>query len=53
MFENEEIILSKKTRSFYYLLEKYKNLKKNLINTAEIVYFDGKENYEGPFSTEG
>jgi len=53
VFENEEIILSKKTRSFYYLLEKYKNLKKNLINTAEIVYFDGKENYEGPFSTEG
>ena len=46
VFENEEIILSKKTKSFYYLLEKYKSLRKHLINTVESVYFDGRENYE-------
>ena len=43
MFRNEEIILSKKTKSFYYLLEKGKNkdLKQELITTAKIVYFGG------------
>ena len=43
MFGNEEIILSKKTKSFYYLLEKGKNkdLKQELITTAKIVYFGG------------
>ena len=46
VFENEEIILSKETKSFYYLLEKYKYLRQNLINTVESVYFDGKESYE-------
>ena len=46
VFENEEIILSKETKSFYYLLEKYKDLRQNLINTVESVYFDGKESYE-------
>ena len=46
VFENEEIILSKKTKSFYYLLEKYKYLRQHLINTVESVYFDGKESYE-------
>ena len=46
VFENEEIILSKKTKSFYYLLEKYKYLRQHLINTVESVYFDGKEIYE-------
>ena len=46
VFENEEIILSKETKSFYYLLEKYKHLRQNLINTVESVYFDGKESYE-------
>ena len=52
MFENEEMKLSEKTKSFYYLLEKNKNLRKNLINTAEIVYFDGKDTEEYPFFTE-
>ena len=52
MFENKEIKLSKKTQSFYYLLEKNKNLRKNLINTAEIVYFDGKDIDEYPFFIE-
>ena len=46
VFENEEIILSKETKSFYYLLEKYKDLRQNLINTVESVYFDGKESYQ-------
>ena len=46
VFENEEIILSKETKSFYYLLEKYKHLRQNLINTVESVYFDGKESSE-------
>jgi len=47
VFENEEITLSKETKSFYYLLEKYKDLRQNLINTVESVYFDRKESYEG------
>ena len=52
VFENEEIILSKKTKSFYYLLEKYKYLRQHLINTVESVYFDGKEIHENPFTIE-
>ena len=47
VFENKEVILSNETKSFYYLLEKYKSLRQNLINTVESVYFDGKESYEG------
>lgn len=46
VFENKEVILSKGTKSFYYLLEKYKYLRQHLINTVESVYFDGKEIYE-------
>ena len=52
VFENEEIILSEETKSFYYLLDKYKYLRQNLINTVENVYFEGKENYETNFSIE-
>ena len=53
MFGNEEIILSKKTKSFYYLLEKGKNkdLRQELITTAKIVYFGGNENFGSKFST--
>ena len=46
VFENKEVILSKGTKSFYYLLEKYKYLTQHLINTVESVYFDGNESYE-------
>ena len=46
VFENKEVILSKGTKSFYYLLEKYKYLTQQLINTVESVYFDGNESYE-------
>ena len=52
VFENEEIILSNKTKSFFYLLEKYEYLRQNLINTVESVYFDGKEIHENPFTIE-
>ena len=52
VFENEEIILSKQTKPFYFLLEKYKSLRPHLINTVESVYFEGKENYENPFTIE-
>jgi hypothetical protein len=53
MFGNEEIILSKKTKSFYYLLEKEKNkdLRQKLIATAKSVYFGANENYGNKFST--
>ncbi len=46
VFENKEVILSKGTKSFYYLLEKYKYLRQHLINTVESVYFDENESYE-------
>ena len=50
VFENKEVILSNETKSFYYLLEKYKSLRQNLINTVESVYFDAKESIEIPFT---
>ena len=40
-FKGKEIILSKNTKSFYDLLEKNKELQKKLIDTAQIVYFNG------------
>ena len=52
VFENKEVILSNETKSFYYLLEKYKSLRQNLINTVESVYFDAKESIEIPFTIE-
>ena len=52
VFENKEVILSKGTKSFYYLLEKYKYLTQHLINTVESVYFDAKESIEIPFTIE-
>ena len=39
-FENKEIVLSSKTKSFYFLLRKYKNLKEKLINTDKIIYLN-------------
>jgi len=53
VFENEEVILSKETKSFYYLIEKYEYLRQHLINTVESVYFDGKESCcENTFTNE-
>lgn len=40
-FEGKQILLSKKTKTFYHLLKKYEGLKSLLINTAKIVYFNG------------
>ena len=39
-FEGKEIKLSKKTKSFYYLIEKNKINKNELIKTAESYYFN-------------
>ena len=38
-FEGKEIKLSKKTKSFYYLLEKYKKDENELIEIAKSYYF--------------
>ena len=51
VLRDREIILSKKTKSFFYLLEKYKYLKQDIINTAERVYFNGIDNFPTLFST--
>ena len=40
VYENHEIILSTKTKSFYFLLEKYKTLRQNLIEVTKIVYLN-------------
>ena len=40
-FKGKEIILSKKTKSFYDLLEKNKGLQTELVDTAQSVYFNG------------
>lgn len=51
VLRDREIILSKKTKSFFYLLEKYKYLKQDIINIAERVYFNGIDNFPTLFST--
>lgn len=43
IFENKEIILSSKTKTFYDLLQKNESLKKNLINTVKSAYFNGND----------
>ena len=43
MFKGKEIIISPKTKSFYYLLEKNVNLRTYLISTVNSIYFDGNE----------
>ena len=40
-YDGEKISLSDKTESFYYLLEKNKDYKKQLSDAAKIVYFNG------------
>ena len=51
VLRDREIILSKKTKSFFYLLEKYKYLRQDIINIAERVYFNGIDNFPTLFST--
>ena len=52
-FENKDIILSPKTKSFFYLLEKIqnKNLEQKFIETAKSVYFNGNDTNVKPFLT--
>ena len=53
LVKNKEIILSDKTRSFYYLLEKNKDIRKNLINAANTIYFnDNSDALDRYFSTD-
>ena len=48
VFENREIVLSPKTKSFYYLIEKNKDLSQNIIDTVKSVYFDD-DYYSGKY----
>jgi len=50
VFEGKEIVLSSKTKSFSYLLDKYANLSEKIIDTSKTVYFSD-ENYGSHFST--
>jgi len=51
-FEKKEIILSPKTKSFHYLLQKKQNqnLQKNLFETAKMVYLSDYDTKISPFS---
>ena len=49
-FEGKEICLSKKTKSFHYLLKKNKVITKEIIDTTEKVYLNRK-NEKNPFKT--
>ena len=49
-FEGKEICLSKKTKSFHYLLKKNKVITKEIIDTIEKVYLNRK-NEKNPFKT--
>ena len=53
VFENKEINLASKTKSFYYLFEKNKdkNLKQKFIETAKNVYLNGNDINGNPFLT--
>ena len=50
VFENKEITLSTKTKSFYYLLEKYKYLRQNIIDTTKSVYWNNIYKYGNKFA---
>ena len=50
VFEGKEIVLSSKTKSFSFLLDKNKKLSEKIIDTAKIVYFSDNS-YESHFST--
>ena len=53
IFENKEIILSPKTKSFYELLEKNKNneLREEIIKAVKSIYFNGCDSNNNHFST--
>ena len=40
IFENKEIFLSYETKSFYFLLKKYKNLRQKIVGVAKNVYLN-------------
>lgn len=48
-FQNKLITLSSKTKSFYYLLRKNKDIKDIIISAAKDAYFNGQEDYTGKF----
>ena len=48
-FQGEVITLSSKTKSFYYLLRKNKEIKDIIISTAKDAYFNGLEDYTDKF----
>ena len=50
VFEGKEIVLSSKTKSFYFLLDKYASISEKIIDKAKIVYFSD-ESYGSHFST--
>ena len=53
LFKNKVIIISDKTKSFYYLLEKNEDIRKNLINAANIIYLnENNDALERNFSTD-
>ena len=51
VYENREIILSPGTKSFYFLLEKNKTIRQNIIDVTKIVYLNDNEGCEIPFLT--
>lgn len=51
VYENREIILSPQTKSFYFLLEKNKAIRQNIIDVTKIVYLNDNEGYEIQFLT--
>lgn len=48
-FQNKVINLSSKTKSFYYLLRKNKEIKDTIISAAKDAYFNGQEDYTDKF----
>ena len=44
----DEIVFSSKTKSFYYLLEKNKNLKEDMVKYAQLIYYVDKNEYGSP-----
>ncbi len=51
VYENREIILSPQTKSFYFLLEKNKAIRQNIIDVTKIVYLNDCGGCEIPFLT--
>ena len=50
VFEVKEIVLSLKTKSFTYLLDKYQDLSEKINETAKMVYFND-DSWGSHFST--